>query len=210
MQDANKILEKFLVQRWSLVQDTTPQGAKKLYSLDSRLRKKFERAVAPFVLDMAGFTRITIQRGILHYLTMIQRMVALCEPIVRKSGGRLIKHEADNLFACFPKVADAIDSAARVQETLYGNNLLTEEQFDIHTSIGIGFGPTFLVGHDMWGSELNVAAKLGEDIAEQDEILLSEAAYRSLPCSKKYRFESRPVNISGMPCMAYRLSTKFK
>lgn len=207
MKNENSGFQKLLTKRWALAQDASPQAAKKLLALDKEFAKKFERSVAPFVLDMAGFTRITMQLGILHYLTMIQRMIALCGPVVKKTGGQLIKHEADNLFACFKNVEDAVETAVKIQKTLNESNLLTSEAFDIHTSIGIGFGPTFLVGNDMWGSELNVASKLGEDIAEQDEILLTMPARDALK-SKKFKFKPRTVNVSGMPYTAYKLLTK--
>lgn len=134
-------------------------------------------------------------------------MIALCDPVVRKARGRLIKHEADNLFACFKKVEDAVETAVKIQHALHESNLLTSEAFDIHTSIGIGYGPTFLVGDDMWGSELNVASKLGEDIAEQGEILLTASARNAFK-SKKFKLKPRTVNVSGMPYTAYLLKQK--
>lgn len=208
MKNENSAFQKLLIKRWALAQGTSPQAAKKLLALDNEIRNKFEKNVAPFVLDMAGFTRLTMQHGILHYLTLIQRMIALCDPVVRKARGQLIKHEADNLFACFKKVEDAVETAVKIQITLHESNLLTSEAFDIHTSIGIGFGPTFLVGDDMWGSELNVASKLGEDIAEQGEILLTSAACEALKRNKKYKLHPRTVNVSGMPYTAYLLKQK--
>lgn len=210
MKNENTLIDRLLRERWELARDASPQAAKKLLSLDSKIRKQFERNVAPFVLDMAGFTRLTMQHGILHYLTLIQRMIALCDPVVRKARGQLIKHEADNLFACFKKVEDAVETAVKIQKTLHESNLLTSEAFDIHTSIGIGYGPTFLVGDDMWGSELNVASKLGEDIAEQGEIMLTSAAQKALKGNNKYKLKPRTVNVSGMPYTAYVLASHVK
>lgn len=208
MKNENSTFQKLLIKRWALAQDTSPQAAKKLLALDKEFSRKYERNVAPFVLDMAGFTRLTMQHGILHYLTLIQRMIALCDPVVRKARGQLIKHEADNLFACFKKVDDAVETGVKIQKTLHESNLLTSEAFDIHTSIGIGYGATFLVGDDMWGSELNVASKLGEDIAEQGEILLTSAAQKALKGNKRYKLNPRTVNVSGMPYTAYLLKQK--
>ena len=68
-------------------------------------------------------------------------------------------------------------------------------------------GELYQRGYDMWGSELNVAAKLGEDIAEQDEILLTTPARNALK-SKKFKLKPRTVNVSGMPYTAYKLMTE--
>jgi class 3 adenylate cyclase len=79
---------------------------------------------------------------------------------------------------------------------------------DIRGSIGIGFGETLIIGqHDMFGPEMNLACKLGEDVAATKEILLTEAAYSALP-EKTYVCEPASVTISGMELKAFRFVRK--
>ena len=52
---------------------------------------------------------------------------------------------------------------------------------EIYIAIGVGYGRILLVGDDdAYGDEMNVACKLGEDLAEQGEILLTAAAHEAL------------------------------
>src|SRR3954452_13285735 len=71
-----------------------------------------ERAV--MVIDMSGFTRTTQAHGIVAYLLVIRRLRALATSIVAERGGDIVKTEADNLFALFPSVPEAIDAAREI------------------------------------------------------------------------------------------------
>ncbi|MBI5486742.1 MAG: adenylate/guanylate cyclase domain-containing protein [Deltaproteobacteria bacterium] len=196
----------------------------RIAALDRRICRRFERDVAIFVLDMSGFTRITVARGILHYLMMIHRMRELCSPIVRRHRGVVVKVDADNLFARFPSVHHAVEAAMHIADRLAEANLDTDDESDIHVSIGIGWGPTLVLEHDLWGSDFNIAAKLGEDVAGAGEIWLTAAAHRVLsspPVRTRHqaprtnngagsagaslRFRRRPLTLSGMPYTAWLL-----
>jgi hypothetical protein len=51
---------------------------------------------------------------------------------------------------------------------------------------------------------MNVACKLGEDLAQQSEILLTATAYTALQDSA-WQFEQANFSISGLELTAYRL-----
>ena len=71
--------------------------------------------------------------------------------------------------------------------------------------MGIGYGPSLLVGdEDIFGNELNLASKLGEDMAEPNEILLTEAAALALP-DAGFRKTALELRVSGMAIMCVRL-----
>ena len=92
-------------------------------------------------------------------------------------GGRTVKTEADNVFAVFPDVPEALRCALRVREDVARVNELLPEDWDIHVSVGIGYGDLLIVGDDdLFGNEMNLASKLGEDVAGPAEILLTTAA----------------------------------
>ena len=62
---------------------------------------------------------------------------------------------------------------------------------DIHGSIGIGYGPTLLLDDaELFGHEVNLASKLGEDLACGDEIVLTPAAAEALSADA---YEVEPV-----------------
>src|SRR6185436_20442395 len=63
-------------------------------AIDRHLREAFARTVAVLVLDMCGFSRLTIEHGIIHYLAMIHQMQEAARPAVTGNGGVVIKQEA--------------------------------------------------------------------------------------------------------------------
>ncbi len=77
---------------------------------------------------------------------------------------------------------------------------------EIYIAIGIGYGRVLLVGDDdAYGDEMNVACKLGEDLAEQGEILLTASAHEALGTGTTWQFEDSSVRISGLDLTAYKL-----
>ena len=145
-------------------------------------KKRFERTVAILVLDMCGFSRLTAKHGVIFYLAMIRQMHAAAMPAVRDNRGVTIKTDADNLFSIFPTPGDALEGALDIQRAFAAINAAVPCDQDIHGTIGIGYGPTLLLDDaDLFGHEVNLASKLGEDLGCGDEILLTPAAREALP-----------------------------
>jgi len=189
-------LDKFLNERVE-----HPERAK---AIDARIRKTFEKKVAIMVLDMSGFSRLVQRYGIIHYLAMIRRMRRVVAPPIARHKGAVIKFEADNCFAVFPKSENAVRAAQDMLHDMEVANLATPDESDIHICLGIGYGTTLLACDDMYGNEMNLASKLGEDTAERGEVLLTEAAFKG--CAKgKFDFKSFPLTMSGVNFKAYKL-----
>jgi class 3 adenylate cyclase len=158
------------------------------------------------VLDMSGFSRLVRRFGIVHFLAMVRRMQMVTRPIVVAHGGENMKYEADNLFAVFDGVQAAARAAIEIVETFRTLNATTDDARDIHVSIGIDRGRVLLVpGKDMFGDAVNVASKLGEDLAGHDEILLSAAAAADLAVETGWRLEPRTYSVSGLTVEAVAL-----
>lgn len=51
----------------------------------------------------------------------------------------------------------------------------------IAVCVGLGYGPVLRVGGDVWGAEVNAASKLGEDLAQGGEILVTAGLRAALP-----------------------------
>jgi adenylate cyclase len=191
-----RALEKFL--------DERNEHPERLGEIDARIRAQFEQTSAIFVLDMCGFSRLTVEYGIIHYLALIRRMQRVALPLVDRAGGRLLKTEADNVFAVFSDVPEAVGVAREIVSQLRRANVVMPKDWDVHVSIGIGYGPLLLVGeHDAFGSEMNLASKLGEDTAKAEEILLTEAAWQRMG-RKKVAFTARRTRVSGMTLRYYQ------
>jgi len=161
------------------------QFSERTPDIDKQIRDAFEQNVAVLVLDMVGFSRLTVEYGIIHYLAMIHQMQEAARPAVTANGGTLIKQDADDIFAIFQTPAAALDSALDIFRAFDAVNTVVPPERDIYGCIGIGYGETLVIdGNDIFGSEVNIACKLGEDLAGKSEILLTSAAYLALPLDR--------------------------
>ncbi|MEX0270842.1 adenylate/guanylate cyclase domain-containing protein [Leptolyngbyaceae cyanobacterium UHCC 1019] len=174
--------------------------------IDTLIHQTFDHNCAILVLDLSGFSRLTIRHGIIHFLTMVHRMSAIANPIVIHHQGRVIKQEADNLFAVFSEVPMAVDAAVDILKGFAAVNTGLPDEKDLHASIGIGYGTTLLIGDsDLYGSEMNLASKLGEDLAHRNEILLTEQAFQQLADASNQSWEQLSFSISGLELISYVL-----
>lgn len=166
----------------------------------------FEETRAILVLDMSGFSRATRRLGIIACLAMIHRMKRLAGPPVEANGGFIVKGEADNLFCLFDSVAGAVAAARAIVRRLDDTNPQVPEEQRLYAAIGIGFGPVLNIDrHDLFGDEVNLASKLGEDIAQGSEILLTQAANAEAAAAG---IATRPeaVSISGLSLTYFALA----
>jgi adenylate cyclase len=164
--------------------------------LEAQIEQTFVADRAVLVLDMSGFSRTTQTRGIVEFLLMIRRLRRVADSVVAKRRGDVLKAEADNLFCTFPTVPDALAAALEITRTL---------DDDLYVSIGIGYGQLLMIGDDdAMGSEVNLASKLGEDVAMRGDVLLTEAARAALPDDEP--LEERTVSVSGLELRHYALA----
>ena len=145
-----------------------------------------ERTV--LVLDMAGFTRTSRERGVVYYLTLIEKMRRYTAPLVVQAGGRAVKYEADNLFAVFPDPASGMRFLASAYEVMDEANEGLDTAGQIHICAGLDHGRILLDDADFFGDAVNLASKLGEDLARRGEVLISETVNEALS-KEPYRFE---------------------
>jgi adenylate cyclase len=178
-----------------------------LVEIDAEIWRAFGETHAIWVLDMCGFSRLTMRYGITHFLAMIHRLHGIVRPVIARQGGRVVKTDADNVFAIFDSVGAAVASARAVQEQLATANAFLPDDWDLHASIGVGYGELLMVDDDdFFGNELNLASKLGEDIAESGETLLTEAGYRQLAAEGTVlTFAPRNVEAGHLSLTAYAL-----
>jgi adenylate cyclase len=180
------------------------QCPERVTEIDAQVHRAFGRKVAILALDMCGFSRLTAQHGIIHFLAMIHQMEQGAVPAVEGNGGKVIKTEADNLFAIFEQPAHALEAALDIFRAFEAINAVVAEERRLRGSIGIGYGEVLVIGEeDVFGPEMNLASKLGEDIAGGMEILLTRAACESLP-EGHYELAADSCSISGVDLPFHR------
>jgi class 3 adenylate cyclase len=172
----------------------------------ANINQDYEQTVAVLIMDSCGFSRTVHEHGIVHFMALLERLWRLVEPAVDEFGGRPLREDADNLYAVFPDVRSAVECAKAIHERVEIANGPLPAANEIYVALGIGYGPLLLVGeNDAWGDEMNLACKLGEDIAEGGEVLLTEDARRALGDDGSDSFETLELSVSGLEMTAYRL-----
>ena len=172
--------------------------------IDEAITQAFVRPVAMLVLDMCGFSRITASHGIIHFLALIHRMEQAARPAIAANGGEVVKQEADNLFAVFTHPQNALEAALDILRALDAMNTVQPPESQLLASVGIGYGPTLVVaGKDLFGHEMNIACKLGEDIAGPGQVLLTQEACTALEPGR-YLLHPLQERIGGMALHAFR------
>jgi class 3 adenylate cyclase len=197
-----------LAQLKALLRERNQASPDRAAAVDAEIMSAYQRKMAVMVLDMCGFSRLTAQHGILYYLAMIAQMETAATPAVRNNRGQVFKQEADNLYAVFPTVADAIEGAIDIFLAFRAVNSVVPSDRDIRGSIGIGFGELLTCCHadgaieDVFGMEMNLASRLGEDLASGSEILLTPEAAAALPPGE-YEVQPAAYTHQGqeVPCV---------
>ena len=105
-----------------------------------------------------------------------------------RHGGRFLKTAADNLFALFDTVgAAAACGQSMMREAEKLNAGVPSEDGHVKLCLGLGFGKILELSDDAFGDQVNVAFKLGEDVASPGEILMSAEAVADLRKSTSHR-----------------------
>ncbi len=145
-------------------------------AIDARIWALFGEEWAVMFTDLAGFSRNAAAFGIIHFLQVIQESQRLVVPCVESHDGILLKTEGDSLLVIFRRTANAVECAMQMQRVCQDYSRSKDPEEQINLCIGLGFGQVLRIGdHDVYGAEVNAAAKLGEDIAGAHQIFVTES-----------------------------------
>ena len=177
-------------------------------SVTERVREAFGERRAILVLDMSGFTRATQRGDLISYLLMINQMQKLAIPAVEEFGGIFVRADHDNLTCLFDDVLPAIDAARAITSRLETVNVVLPADRELYVAIGIGYGFILNVENQIiYGNQVNLASKLGEDIGQLGDILLTENAYQNIKDSDVVCVE-HDVTVSGIELRYYSVAPK--
>jgi adenylate cyclase len=99
--------------------------------------------------------------------------------ILPRHRGMLIKSLGDGLLARFEAVSDAVDAAAEMHRTLAAQNAGMPEDVHFHLRAGINAAMAWTDGFDIYGSGVNLAARLAT-LAGPGETIASASAHEQL------------------------------
>lgn len=130
--------------------------------------------------DTADFTERAAHDGILHFLMALGRAIDGMRPVIAREGGEIVKVEADSLLLRFDEAPAACRAVEALEAFLRRDNRRRPENERMRFSYGIGYGDVIDLEGDMFGLEVNLASKLGEDLAKPGEALLTPGASSAL------------------------------
>jgi TolB-like protein len=125
--------------------------------------------------DVAGYSRLM---GLDEAGTarVLREHRAVCDALVVRHGGRIVKTTGDGLLIEFPSVVDAVECALAVQQVMAERNDDVPQDRRMLFRMGINLGDILIEGDDILGEGVNIAARL-EGIAEPGGICISSSAY---------------------------------
>jgi TolB-like protein len=143
---------------------------------DQTSRHGAERKLAAIVAsDVAGYSRLmgVDEIGTARRLREYQTVVSA---IVREHGGRVVNIAGDGMLLEFLSVVNAVQCAVAMQRLVAQRNDDIPDDGRMLLRIGIDVGDVLIVGEDILGVGVNIAARL-EAIAEPGGICVSRAVY---------------------------------
>lgn len=183
--------------------DELGEHPERISEITRRIEEAFEQERAILILDMTGFTRATQQGSLISFLLGINQMQRLAAPVIEEHGGILVKAEHDNLTCLFDGVGDAIRASREIARRLEAANVILPSDKELYASVGIGHGSILNVDNEaIYGNEVNLASKLGEDIGELGDVLLTPAAYEQIS-DQDFKCEERKISVSGLELTYY-------
>src|SRR5262245_45994283 len=134
------------------------------------------RLSAILATDVVGYTRLMHHDEEATHAKLIALFADFVTPAIAEHGGRIVKNTGDGLLAEFPSAVDAVRAAIQFQTRVKEVTRAEAEDRRIAFRVGINIGDVIIEPHDIFGDDVNIAARL-ESIAEPDGICISSSAY---------------------------------
>ena len=149
------------------------------------------KLAAILVADVVGYSHLMEidEVGTLGRLKAFRQNVF--EPVVAHHGGRIFKLTGDGALAEFGSAVSAVRSAMEIQQAAVDWNQQQRTDDPIVLRIGISLGDVMVQGRDLYGSGVNVAARL-EALAEPGGVCISGNVQEHVK-----RLASLDLQISG-------------
>ena len=137
------------------------------------------RLTAIMSADVAGYSALMAvdEEGTLARLKA--HRIELIEPAITDHGGRIVKLMGDGILVEFLSVVEAVRAGIYIQQELTLRNQDQPDEHQIIFRIGINQGDVIIDGDDIYGDDVNVAARLQER-AIPGGICISERVFSNI------------------------------
>ena len=180
------------------------RNARNAAAVDARIEKTCGAELTVVSCDSSGFSKKTPEHGIIEFMDNMVKCHDGLEKVVARHGGVTLSNKADNLMLVFDEPAPAVKCAIEMHRWLRKRNKGLPEHKRYNICVGIHHGPLLRFTDDAYGPAVNVAFKLGEDIAGKDELMITGQVNEVV--KKKFRTDySKHITIGGLSFDAYKV-----
>ena len=145
--------------------------------------------------DLAGSTRFTQELGDNAVVEVVRRHDEIVGEALGRTHGTLVKRTGDGAMASFPSAADAVAAAVRIRAAM--DAAAEAGAMPLAVRIGIAAGEPVSDGQDLFGSAVNLAARLSMRAAP-GTILVSDVVREAIGDDPRFRFgRPRAVRLKG-------------
>ena len=128
--------------------------------------------------DTVGYTRRMAEDEAGMHASCTDVRLNIIEPGIALHGARIVKHTGDGFLAEFPSATRAVWFAVTFQDAIRTWNVGRPRGHRLEFRIGINLGDVFVEPHDVFGHNVNIAARLQES-AKPGGVLVSHAVVTS-------------------------------
>ena len=138
--------------------------------------------------DVAGYSRLMERDEAGTLAELMERQSAIIDPLIAKSGGRIVKTLGDGFLAEFGSVVNAVSFAAEMQQASEARNAHIPDDKRMSFRIGINLSDVIVEQNDVFGDGVNVASRL-QAIADPGSIFISETVFQHVHRQLPLNFE---------------------
>jgi len=99
---------------------------------------------------------------------------SIIDPYIEEFGGKIFYTAGDSVIADFPSPVSCVNAATNFQKAIYERNKNKDEESKLVWRVGIHMDDVIIEGDNIYGSGVNIAARL-EAACTPEQILLSSA-----------------------------------
>lgn len=147
------------------------------------------RLVAILMADMVGYSRLMGEDERETHRQMREQRQSVIDTEVASNNGKITQIAGDALLAQFPSIIGAVQCAINIQQKLKIQNQNLPPNRQMVWRIGINFGDVVVEPDDIYGNDINIAARL-ENLAQPGGICISERVYSEIRNKVDMQFHS--------------------
>jgi len=156
------------------------------------------RTLTVVFTDIKGFTARTSKGSRADLIRLLKRHEQLLLPVVSRYGGHVVKTIGDAFLLTFESPTNAVLCGLMMQEVLKEENARTPETDHIEIRVAIHTGEVELIGGDVFGEPVNIAARL-EGLASPGDVWFSQTTYGAMQRSEVPTSDVGEFQLKGIP-----------